>query len=1070
MKTMHNSQFTMYNWLRTLALLVFSSLCIVNIPAQEAQDALYIFRNDGQFNAFFFDDIDRFEYSCVDTLGVEHPDYVVQEIYALDTLFRIPLSAIDSISFVTPETKYKPGVVIADKRLVDYITASDSLYWIQLAANTPREIMPKVGDKLIIEEDCQYLPYGFGGLVTSVESVAGGFKVMTKAMEITDVYEHAVIKASCSSSPDESASRRKLILDGEEFGSDEVFNLGPINQKIIAQGSQNVIEVLDGNLSAGLTSKGEINIELKPRLTMRFFAFIDPLSHYQIDQFLKFDVKTKVDVSINGGINGHLDIPLLKAPGIFNKKKVKIDASIGYFLDGTGETYYKGSYSGRFEAGAFSLRRKEIGEEQCKIDRKGMKYTHGDWSSEGGCGDVTFKCGYYAKAELTLPFEKDTTITGGIRVEGGLQVAVTGAMLYSLVPSDLMQTYYDGLYNALNVDDNIRTNLYVGLQVYSKKNWNQINYIDESAPFFKLKIGAVPNIHELRYLIPGFDQSQLHLTAFLDRACINTPVGFAIFNNDNSELLDLYWYPQYYGVMVDWQRYGYIYTMDPDRNFTQRYRVFPAIRYFGKPILVDQPQTVENPPAYVHVDKEVSFGEDIETKELDLTSNIPDLTFTPDADWLDAFFYRERDEQSPILSSSTLSLVNDAMPDGVNQRDCKVHIVGKTTKGVVVFEDDIKVTQTRAAMVLNPGVLRFGKDGGTATSTIVSTTMTNLSLRVSEGDTWARAQLNGNVITVTVEKNTWENDRTAIVYIKGKTLLGDEGEVEITVIQEGTGGAGPEPQPGDELGIQFLWMQPVFEYTSNVTKEEDDYANGYDWMGNATFYASDGSFTGLNVTEEDINNHLFSVSTTIIDDNKIHVTCQGGPKQYYQSVATPVCDGCPEPSWMSKHTLSFDIVKGTDISEWTGQPYKYYTLENVTMTEDGEWIEDEYNGSTKSGFISFSPTFSETQGSLHGLTPEHGFLNPGDDETGPYYDWPGNGPLNSLGVSHGETNLNVTSYSYRWDGHRTESEWDSGDEEESNRRVYNKHAVYSYKQSNNESINFRIIFKNSEKFKEWMDK
>jgi hypothetical protein len=77
-------------------------LNIQSAAAQEVQDALYIFRNDGGFNAFFFRDIDHFEYSKVDTLGVEHDDYVTQEIHALDSVFRIPISAIDSVAFVTP--------------------------------------------------------------------------------------------------------------------------------------------------------------------------------------------------------------------------------------------------------------------------------------------------------------------------------------------------------------------------------------------------------------------------------------------------------------------------------------------------------------------------------------------------------------------------------------------------------------------------------------------------------------------------------------------------------------------------------------------------------------------------------------------------------------------------------------------------------------------------------------------------------------------------------------------------------------------------------------------------------
>ena len=144
-------------YLLTLLLTVFS---VQPVQAQAVQDALYIFRNDGKFDAFFYGDIKRIEYSKIDTLGVEQPDYVVQEIYALDTLYRIPISAIDSVAFVTPETKIKADVFCPDKSIADYITASDSVVWIRLAKNTPASLIPKVGDKLFIEESSKYLPNG----------------------------------------------------------------------------------------------------------------------------------------------------------------------------------------------------------------------------------------------------------------------------------------------------------------------------------------------------------------------------------------------------------------------------------------------------------------------------------------------------------------------------------------------------------------------------------------------------------------------------------------------------------------------------------------------------------------------------------------------------------------------------------------------------------------------------------------------------------------------------------------------------------------------------------------------
>lgn len=73
-----------------------------------AQDAFYIYRNDGQFDGFFFDEIKRMGYSKFDLDSVEYDVYVVQEIETADSLYRIPLAAIDSIGFQQPEIRFSP--------------------------------------------------------------------------------------------------------------------------------------------------------------------------------------------------------------------------------------------------------------------------------------------------------------------------------------------------------------------------------------------------------------------------------------------------------------------------------------------------------------------------------------------------------------------------------------------------------------------------------------------------------------------------------------------------------------------------------------------------------------------------------------------------------------------------------------------------------------------------------------------------------------------------------------------------------------------------------------------------
>ncbi len=90
-------------------------------------DAFYIYRNDGQFNAFFRDEVDSIHYSCYDLDSTFCNGYVTQVVYTSDSTYRIPLAAIDSVGFVTPETKYQPDVKVIEGDIRSYVLSSDSL-------------------------------------------------------------------------------------------------------------------------------------------------------------------------------------------------------------------------------------------------------------------------------------------------------------------------------------------------------------------------------------------------------------------------------------------------------------------------------------------------------------------------------------------------------------------------------------------------------------------------------------------------------------------------------------------------------------------------------------------------------------------------------------------------------------------------------------------------------------------------------------------------------------------------------------------------------------------------------
>ena len=138
-----------------------------------AQDAFYIYRNDGDFNGFFFDEVKRMGYSKFDLDSIEHDIYVVQEIELADTTYRIPLAAIDSIGFQQPEIKFNPKVkLMRDSGLLPYVErAGDGYVWFY---DLPDNLKPQIGDVLIglptDEHNASFYGEGKGGFSCVVES------------------------------------------------------------------------------------------------------------------------------------------------------------------------------------------------------------------------------------------------------------------------------------------------------------------------------------------------------------------------------------------------------------------------------------------------------------------------------------------------------------------------------------------------------------------------------------------------------------------------------------------------------------------------------------------------------------------------------------------------------------------------------------------------------------------------------------------------------------------------------------------------------------------------------------
>ena len=75
------------------------ALCSLFLAPLMAQDAFYIYRNDSDFNGFFYDEVQEMRYSKIALDSTEYEQYVTYEVVLADTTYRIPLASIDSIGF-----------------------------------------------------------------------------------------------------------------------------------------------------------------------------------------------------------------------------------------------------------------------------------------------------------------------------------------------------------------------------------------------------------------------------------------------------------------------------------------------------------------------------------------------------------------------------------------------------------------------------------------------------------------------------------------------------------------------------------------------------------------------------------------------------------------------------------------------------------------------------------------------------------------------------------------------------------------------------------------------------------
>lgn len=265
--------------MKTKLYLIIFFIFAIRVADLYAENVFYVYQNDGKINAFFTYEVDSIVSSQLDLDSVWHTTYQVQEIWTSDSVYRIPLDNIDSVSFITPETVYKEGVINLSDNLMDYLIRCDSMT-LYFRDNTPDKLLPIVGDKIVTVEMNDILPSGFAGEVIRVTFENNEHAVECTETALTNIFDtYYCLGATYAYAESENKVRQKKL---ESFVHDSGIHPIPLPAWEFSMSSMG-IEVVDKKHIAVDVDRPidkELKLSITPELYLKTFLIIENGQYY----------------------------------------------------------------------------------------------------------------------------------------------------------------------------------------------------------------------------------------------------------------------------------------------------------------------------------------------------------------------------------------------------------------------------------------------------------------------------------------------------------------------------------------------------------------------------------------------------------------------------------------------------------------------------------------------------------------------------------------------------------------------------------------------------------------------
>lgn len=551
----------------------FSLLLTMIAGASAQNDAMYVYRNDGVINAFLKTDIDSVRYSHLDLDSMFHKEYMVQEVWTVDSIYRIPLEVIDSVSFMTPPTIYKDDANVIDKSMLDYIISVDSLT-LFFRNDTPKDILPSLNDKLVFMEVNDILPHGFLGQVIDIRNESEYIVVECTSISVTDVLEQFYSFYSVSS---EQPPVRKADAGLSKTWGPYTYSPTPSQMVMTPLISPDIYPDPNGDFSFNVTPRSEW--EIAPTYTGSAFLIVSPTLGVTFNINIKEEYKSTTTFNLSGKVDLTKDFRFLHFPVLLPIPLLAVYGEIGAF--------FRAEASGSFIHEHTQTLRNTLNVEICSRNFFVPHITYNNielpsTNKTEAMLNGSVGVGFYA--ELGLEFLDKNFVNMGFRGEAGVKFE-GNAVLYK---KDSEKAFHstEVYNNLLNTDIQLKWFYNVGRQAKFLFYGASHNFDGLSDDGTIMKGCPVPTFKDTKIERVQDSPTTLFASTIASGQTLPVDIGLTVFEGDVSE-----------GVaeegLTSYMAYSYngpkseISASFFDMNSTGGYTVYPTVRLWGIEMLAE---------------------------------------------------------------------------------------------------------------------------------------------------------------------------------------------------------------------------------------------------------------------------------------------------------------------------------------------------------------------------------------------------------------------------------------------------------------------------------------------------